>query len=358
MSSPLDRTASPDEPSPCAPKWVRDAAHAAKRDKAATGLENFEEDELSQSAPPAAVPDEGVMIERFPLPRSLQPTVSPEPPLVPGQRSVMGVLGRLALAIAVAVGIAFIVVAKPWTSEANKSGDESSSYWSRFQGQTSGTARRPSQPAPKLVANQAGSRGTGEALPLGVSVRGPGDGALLAIGGLANGATLSAGQPAGDHSWRLAAADLKDVTLQPPRDFVGAMDLTIDLRLADDSLADRRSLRFEWAKAAVPEAKPKAYAIHQLDPDEIATALKRGDELIASGDLAAARLVLQRAAEAGDARAALTLAGTYDPIVLEKIAVHGFAPNIAMAREWYEKAKQSGSVDAPRRLEMLASRRN
>jgi TPR repeat protein len=117
-------------------------------------------------------------------------------------------------------------------------------------------------------------------------------------------------------------------------------------------------LRFEWAGAAVPEAKPKAYAIHQLDPDEIATLLKRGDELIASRDLAAARLVLQRAAEAGDARAALTLAGTYDPIVLEKLAVHGFAPNIAMAREWYEKAKEFGSADARRRLEMLASRRD
>ncbi len=358
MSSPPDRTDSPDEPSPYAPKWVRDAAHTAKRDKASRGVENFERDELSQSAAPAAVPDEGVVIERFPLPRSLQPRVSPEPPPIPGQRSAMGVLWRLALAIAVAAGIAFIVVAKPWTSEANKSGEESSSFWSRFQGQTSGTAQRPSRPPPKLVAKQAGPRGAGEAFPLGVSVRGPGDGALLAIAGLADGATLSAGQPAGDHSWRLAAADLKDVTLQPPRDFVGAMDLTIELRLADDSLADRRSLRFEWAGTAVPEAKPKAYAIHQLDPDEIATLLKRGDELIASGDLAAARLVLQRAAEAGDARAALTLAGTYDPIVLEKLAVHGFAPNIAMAREWYEKAKQFGSVDASWRLEMLASRRN
>jgi len=169
---------------------------------------------------------------------------------------------------------------------------------------------------------------------------------------------LSAGEPAGDNTWRLSAADLNDVMIQPPRDFVGAMDLTIELRLADETLGDRRSLRFEWAGAAVPEAKPKAYAIHQLDPDEITTLLKRGDELIASGDLAAARLVLQRAAEAGDARAALTLAGTYDPIVLEKLAVHGFAPNIAMAREWYEKAKEFGSADARRRLEMLASRRD
>ncbi len=357
MSSPLDRAVGPDEPSPYAPKWIRDAAHAAKRDMGSTGFENFDEEQFSRFAAPAAVPDAGVVIGRFRLPHSLEPTVLPEPP-VPGHRWVVGVLGRLAFAITVAAGIAWILIGSPWTSGANKSGDEPNAFWSRFQGQTSGTSQRPSRPAPKLVANQAGPHGTGEPFPLGVSVRGSGDGALLAIGGLADGATLSAGEPAGDNTWRLSAADLNDVMIQPPRDFVGAMDLTIELRLADETLGDRRSLRFEWAGAAVPEAKPKAYAIHQLDPDEITTLLKRGDELIASGDLAAARLVLQRAAEAGDARAALTLAGTYDPIVLEKLAVHGFAPNIAMAREWYEKAKEFGSADARRRLEMLASRRD
>ena len=75
--------------------------------------------------------------------------------------------------------------------------------------------------------------------------------------------------------------------------------------------------------------------------------LKRGDELIARGDLAAARLALQRAAEAGDARAALKLAETYDPRVLEKLAVHGLTANLAKARNWYERARQLG---APRRL--------
>jgi hypothetical protein len=97
--------------------------------------------------------------------------------------------------------------------------------------------------------------------------------------------------------------------------------------------------------------------IHRLDPNEIASALKRADNLIASGDLAAARLVLRRAANAGDAHAAMTLAGTYDPVVLEKLGVHGFVPDIAMARAWYEKAKKFGSAEAPQRLELLASKR-
>jgi TPR repeat protein len=110
------------------------------------------------------------------------------------------------------------------------------------------------------------------------------------------------------------------------------------------------------AAAPVPEPTIPRDAIHRLDPNEIASSLKRADELIASGDLAAARLVLRRAANAGDARAAMTLAGTYDPVILEKLGVHGFVPDVAMARAWYEKAKKFGSAEAPRRLELLASK--
>ena len=109
--------------------------------------------------------------------------------------------------------------------------------------------------------------------------------------------------------------------------------------------------------APVPEPLIAGDAIHRLDPNEIASSLKRADDLIASGDLAAARLVLRRAANAGDARAVLTLAGTYDPVILEKLGVHGFVPDVAMARAWYEKAKKFGSAEAPRRLELLASKR-
>jgi len=109
--------------------------------------------------------------------------------------------------------------------------------------------------------------------------------------------------------------------------------------------------------APVPELMIPGDAIHHLDPNEIAASLRRGDDLIASGDLAAARLVLRRAANAGDAQAAMTLAGTYDPVILEKLGVHGFVPDVAMARVWYEKAKKFGSAEAPQRLELLANKR-
>jgi TPR repeat protein len=98
------------------------------------------------------------------------------------------------------------------------------------------------------------------------------------------------------------------------------------------------------------------FRFRNLDRYEIDALLKRGEELVTSGDLAAARLVLQRAAQGGDAEAALTLAGTYDPLVLEKFGVQRLAADIAKARAWYERAKEFGSTVAPRRLAMLGSR--
>jgi hypothetical protein len=101
-------------------------------------------------------------------------------------------------------------------------------------------------------------------------------------------------------------------------------------------------------------AAPSAPALQrQLDGQEIMVLLKRGKDLIATGDLAAARLVLRKAADANNAEAALALAATYDPFVLRELKVYGFTPDAAMARVWYEKARDLGSPAAPRRLEML-----
>ena len=104
----------------------------------------------------------------------------------------------------------------------------------------------------------------------------------------------------------------------------------------------------------VTESGLPAFSKRQLDTEEIALLLKRGKDLIVHGDIAAARVTLKRAAEANDAEAALALASTYDPFVLRDLKVYGFPADPAKARAWYEKAKELGSVVAPRRLEMLA----
>ncbi len=105
-----------------------------------------------------------------------------------------------------------------------------------------------------------------------------------------------------------------------------------------------------------PPAMPEP-PTHHLDSDAIASLLSRADALIASSDIAASRLVLRRAADAGNARAAMTLAETYDPTFLEQRGARGIVPDLAIARKWYEKAKTFGSAEASQRLETLETRR-
>ena len=77
---------------------------------------------------------------------------------------------------------------------------------------------------------------------------------------------------------------------------------------------------------------------------------------IAAGDVVTARIVFQRAAEAGDANAAMALGATYDPTVLAKLGVAGLGADVEKARTWYQKAESLGSAEATRRLAILANR--
>jgi hypothetical protein len=95
----------------------------------------------------------------------------------------------------------------------------------------------------------------------------------------------------------------------------------------------------------------------QLDSDEIAILIKRGKELLADGDLAAARLLLRRAAEAGSAEGALVLGTTFDPVALQRLGAVGAVPDLAQARQWYQRAAELGSNAASQQLAGLGDDR-
>ena len=76
---------------------------------------------------------------------------------------------------------------------------------------------------------------------------------------------------------------------------------------------------------------------------------------MANGNVAAARLMFQRAAEACDTEAAFAIGATYDPIRLKELGLRALLPDINSARAWYEKAKTLGSDNASRQLELLAN---
>jgi hypothetical protein len=93
--------------------------------------------------------------------------------------------------------------------------------------------------------------------------------------------------------------------------------------------------------------------VRQIDADELATLLKRAKDSIAIGDIAAARLLLARAADAQDASAALLLAQTYDPAVLGTPDARSITPDPVAARGWYQKAARFGSLAAQQRLAQM-----
>jgi hypothetical protein len=90
-----------------------------------------------------------------------------------------------------------------------------------------------------------------------------------------------------------------------------------------------------------------------LDAATLAAMTTRARKLLALGDIAAARLLLERAATAQDGTAAFLLAQTYDPAVLGVRDARSTAPDPAMARDWYRKAAGLGSADAQQRLAQL-----
>jgi hypothetical protein len=104
--------------------------------------------------------------------------------------------------------------------------------------------------------------------------------------------------------------------------------------------------------AAVPPPARQLPA-RRLDADVLETLLSRARALIEIGDIASARLLLERAADAQEASAALLLAQTYDPTVLGTQDMRSVTPDPAAARDWYQKAAQLGSRDAQARLAQM-----
>jgi hypothetical protein len=102
------------------------------------------------------------------------------------------------------------------------------------------------------------------------------------------------------------------------------------------------------------ETGPKTVA--PLTADAIADMVQRGQALIASGKILAARSVLKEAADANSAEAALALGMTYDPAELDRLGIRDIAPEADAARHWYQKANDLGSAEAQGRLDRLTAR--
>ena len=116
-------------------------------------------------------------------------------------------------------------------------------------------------------------------------------------------------------------------------------------------------------EVAMTLAAPTSEAISQKPPinpafsgAETAALLSRGDWLFATGDVDSARLLYQRAADAGEARAAMRLGETFDPIFLNKAHLHEARADSGMAMIWYRRARDLGAIGVASRLKSLEAK--
>jgi hypothetical protein len=94
-----------------------------------------------------------------------------------------------------------------------------------------------------------------------------------------------------------------------------------------------------------------------LDENEINTLIRLGKNLLNDGDFAAARVLFERAANAGSAEAALALGSTYDPNVIKRLGAIMVKPDIENARKWYQLAAARGLAAASLQLANLPQSR-
>ncbi len=106
------------------------------------------------------------------------------------------------------------------------------------------------------------------------------------------------------------------------------------------------------------EARPVAAAPSQSVPPVLSRAseeslLERASKQLSHGDGDGGRAVYEALAHYGSPRGTFSLAQTYDSEALAKHPEWGLKSNLRLAREWYKKAAEFGSLAAYERLKTL-----
>ena len=214
-------------------------------------------------------------------------------------------------------------------------------------------------------------------------------GSFVRIRGLPPTVALSDGHSIAPGSWAVPIAALPNLKITLPAVAAGNSEISVTLVGSDGSVlseaksiltiaaaspADSRTQQrsgpppISILRAGAPEATPgkteRAGASIPPDGQQKLTSeqrerairlVKRGDEQLTEGGVAQARLLYERAAEAGLAQGAMSLAATYDAAELGRLDVRGLQPDRAMAQRWYERARQLGATEAEQRLRRLGA---
>jgi len=203
---------------------------------------------------------------------------------------------------------------------------------------------------------------------------------FVRVRGLPSSVSLSEGHAIAPGSWAIPLIALPSLKAIVPAGVTGRSDMVVQLIGIDGTMFSeaRSALVVGPPRMVVPPpraaaepqpkqaaAPPPAPAIRpdrpsargqQLPPEVKARAEKlvsMGQRHLDQGNIGAARLFFQRAAEAGFALGAIRLASTFDPAELARLNAQGVRPDREEARRWYERARELGAPEADERLARL-----
>ena len=213
---------------------------------------------------------------------------------------------------------------------------------------------------------------------------------FLRVRGLPPMAALSDGHSIAPGAWAVSLAALPDLKIMLPPGATGRSEIVITLVAVDGSvlaeakatltIAGARQLERGPAQrdaggppnaatilragaplqtppdAAEPRGPAPAPAVTPQDRDRAQRLMTKGDAQLEEGNVSAARLLYERAAEAGLAQAAMALAATFDAAELARLKLRGVEADAKEARRWYERARQLGAAGAEERLRRIGTK--
>lgn len=201
-------------------------------------------------------------------------------------------------------------------------------------------------------------------------------GAFILVHNLPTGVMLSAGVPSGG-PWVLPLHEVAGLQLVAAPDAVGTFFIEFSLIGAGNKRLAQQTVRLNLlgfdvmgrvgttstlaglekngngAAAAVAPA-PRAARLPLQEETEL---LKRGEELLRQGGIAAARIIFEELAQKSSSKGALALARSYDPAYIPNSRTSAVTPDLNKALAWYRRADQLGSAEAKERIAEIGTRR-
>ncbi len=199
----------------------------------------------------------------------------------------------------------------------------------------------------------------GERRPLGLRIEPMPDemaSLLVVVRSMPPWLTLSKGSTLGNEVWFMPAhmaGDL-DVELGPAAE--GSAEIKVQLATIDGRILTETVVTIVAARVLGPSTAPLMASPTDLGEQGLMRLLARGELLIDTGEVEAARTLLRTAAEAGSVAAALKLAETYDPGEVQRLGMAVASADPSLAARWYERAEALGSQVASARLAALGRR--